>query len=53
MGPVDGYLALAHATCGDLAAASHFADRAEALAQEWQLTAYVDWLSCHRARLRI
>jgi hypothetical protein len=50
-GPVDGYLALARATTGDVAAAAHDADRALDLAEAWALPAYRDWLLAHRARL--
>ena len=51
-GPVDGYLALAAATTGDRAAASRYADRALAQADEWRLPTYRDWLLAQRARLR-
>ncbi|HEU4329669.1 MAG TPA: BTAD domain-containing putative transcriptional regulator [Lapillicoccus sp.] len=51
-GPVDGYLALARATTGNLAAAAQDADRALELADEWGLPAYRDWLLAHRTRLR-
>jgi DNA-binding SARP family transcriptional activator len=50
-GPVDGYLALARATTGDIAGAARDADRALDLADRWALPAYRDWLLAHRARL--
>jgi hypothetical protein len=50
-GPVDGYLALAAGTSGDRAAASRYADRALAQADEWRLPAYRDWLLAQRARV--
>ena len=51
IGPVDGYLALVEATLGDTAAAAAHLDAAEALATEWGMTTYVDWLARHRTRL--
>lgn len=36
-GPVDHYLACAHAALGDLAAAREHADRAEELCEQWQI----------------
>lgn len=53
LGPVDGYLALAHATLGATHEASRLADRAEMLAERWDLSAYTRWLRGHRARLGI
>ena len=53
MGPVDGYLALVHATLGDLDAAPRHADAAHDLAVEWEMDAYIRWLAGHRERLRI
>ncbi|GAA4988046.1 BTAD domain-containing putative transcriptional regulator [Pseudonocardia tropica] len=50
IGPVDGYLALALATLGDLDAARAHAVVAESLARRWRLPAYLDWLSGHRGR---
>ena len=49
-GPVDGYLALVHASLGDLAAARASADSALATAEEWELPRYVAWLTGHRER---
>jgi hypothetical protein len=49
-GPVDGYLALALATAGETTAATEAADRAVALAAEWDLPAYTRWLTAHRER---
>jgi len=46
-GPVDGYLALAAATLGDLEAAGRHAAEAHRLATEWGLTAYLSWLDGH------
>ncbi len=51
MGPVDGYLALAHATVGDTASARAHADAAHELAAAWDMSAYVAWLAGHRQRL--
>ena len=51
LGPVDGYLTLVEATVGDAAAARASADRAEVLAREWGMTAFLDWLAGERARL--
>ncbi len=51
LGPVDGYLALVEAAIGDLDAARASAQRAEAQAREWGMTAFVDWFAVHRARL--
>jgi DNA-binding SARP family transcriptional activator len=48
---VDGALALAHATVGDLASATELADLATAQAQDWELDAYVAVLDGHRERL--
>ncbi|WP_165372594.1 BTAD domain-containing putative transcriptional regulator [Nocardioides iriomotensis] len=53
VGPVDGYAALAAATCGDRAAATAWADRAAELAEAWRLPVYATWLSRHRERLGI
>ena len=50
-GPTDGYLALALAASGDLPGATEAADRAEVLAQEWGLAAYLRWLGAWRGRL--
>jgi hypothetical protein len=50
-GPVDGYLALAAATTGDVAGAARRADRALALADAWDLPAYRDWLVALRVRM--
>ena len=48
---VDGSLALAHATLGDVALAAELADLAAAQASEWGLDAYLRWLDDHRQRL--
>jgi hypothetical protein len=53
VGPVDGYLALAHATLGDLEAAARHADAAERIAEEWDLPRYAEWIAGHRERLGI
>jgi hypothetical protein len=50
---VDGYAALAAATCGDRAAATAWADRAAELAEAWRLPVYSTWLNQHRERLGI
>jgi hypothetical protein len=50
-GPVDGYLALAMAVLGERAEATALADRAEALATRWRMTAYLHWLAGWRERL--
>ena len=44
-GPVDGYLALALAVSGEREEATVLADRAEALASRWGMTAYLRWLA--------
>jgi hypothetical protein len=49
-GPVDGYLALAEATAGDLAAARTHADAALAAAEDWELPRYTRWLTELRTR---
>jgi hypothetical protein len=51
-GPVDGYLALALAVLGERVEATALADRAEALATRWAMTAYLRWLAERRAHLR-
>jgi hypothetical protein len=51
LGPTDGYLALAEATCGDLTAASQAAERALEQAAEHGLPVYVAWLEGNRTRL--
>ena len=53
MGPVDGYLALVHATLGDPGVARRHADAAHDLAVAWEMDAYVTWLDGHRERLGI
>jgi DNA-binding SARP family transcriptional activator len=52
-GPADGYRALAHATLGEHAAAVRAADDATALAEQWELVRYLDWLGAHRRRLGV
>jgi hypothetical protein len=52
-GPVDGYLFLARAVLGEREAAAAHADAAAAIATEWDLPAYLDWLADHRERLGI
>jgi len=49
-GPVDGYLALAEATLGDLVGARAHADHALAQAEEWELPRYTRWLTEQRTR---
>jgi hypothetical protein len=49
--PLDGYLALAHATVGDTSAARSAAERAEEQATTWGMTAYLDWFARRRADL--
>ena len=51
VGPVDGYAALAAATCGDLERATAWADRAMELARRWRFPVYADWLARHRERM--
>ena len=51
LGPVDGYLALALATLGELERAGRSADAALTMAEEWGFTAYVAWLRDSRTRL--
>jgi hypothetical protein len=51
MGPVDGYLALALATAGRRHEAADAAGRASVQCDEWDFTAYGDWLGAHRERL--
>ena len=51
MGPVDGYLALALATLGELERAGRCADAAATMAEEWGFTGYVAWLRDNRTRL--
>ena len=51
VGPVDGYAALAAATCGDLERARAWADRAVELAERWRFPVYVDWLARQRERM--
>ena len=48
---VDGSLALAHATLGELASATELADLAAVQAMEWGLDAYLRWLEGHRTRM--
>jgi DNA-binding SARP family transcriptional activator len=50
-GCVDLSLALAHATCGELAVASELADSGAAQAEAWGFTELTAWLARHRARL--
>ncbi|HSO66078.1 MAG TPA: hypothetical protein VLQ78_13345, partial [Ornithinibacter sp.] len=50
-GPVDGYLALALAVVGEREEAGALAERAEALATRWGMTAYLRWLAERRAHL--
>ena len=50
-GPVDGYLAIALAVLDERTEASAFAERAEALATRWGMTAYLRWFAGERARL--
>jgi hypothetical protein len=50
-GCVDLSLALAHATCGELAVASELADSGAAQAEAWGFTELSAWLARHRARL--
>ena len=51
-GPVDGYLALALAVVGEREEATVLADRAEALAGRWGMTAYLRWFAERRGTLR-
>ncbi len=51
MGPVDGYLSLALAASGRHDEAAAKADAARSQAEEWGLTAYVDWLERRREHL--
>jgi DNA-binding SARP family transcriptional activator len=51
VGPVDGYAALAAATCGDLEQATAWAETAVELAERWRFPVYVDWLARHRERM--
>ncbi|GAA1477120.1 BTAD domain-containing putative transcriptional regulator [Nocardioides aestuarii] len=44
VGPVAGYLALAHAATGEREASERHRATALAMATEWDLTRYVDWL---------
>jgi DNA-binding SARP family transcriptional activator len=50
VGPVDGSLALGAKALGDVAAATAHADAAVALAREWGLPRYVEWLDAERDR---
>ena len=50
-GPIDGYLAIALAVLDERTEASAFAERAEALAMRWGMTAYRRWFAGERARL--
>ena len=50
-GPVDGYLALALAVVGEREEATALAERAEALASRWRMTAYLRWFAVERNRL--
>ena len=50
-GPVDGYLALALAVLGEREEATALAERAEALASRWRMTAYLRWFTGERNRL--
>jgi hypothetical protein len=50
-GPVDGYLALAAATTGEVDAARRYADHALVQAEAWQFPVYREWLVAHRHRL--
>ncbi len=50
-GPIDGYLAIALAVLDERTEASAFAERAEALATRWGMTAYLRWFAGERARL--
>ncbi len=49
-GPVDGYLALAEATLGELTAARGHADQALVDAEKWELPRYARWLTELRTR---
>jgi hypothetical protein len=51
IGPLDGYLALALAAIGEQDEAAERADAALAMADEWEFTAYRDWLQGHRERM--
>ncbi|MGZ4448771.1 MAG: BTAD domain-containing putative transcriptional regulator [Nocardioides sp.] len=48
-GPVDAYLALGAAAAGERAVAAGHADAALALAEEWGLAVFADWLREQRA----
>ncbi|GAA4396756.1 hypothetical protein GCM10023168_01010 [Fodinibacter luteus] len=50
-GPVDGYLALALAVLGEREEATVLAERAQALAGRWGMTAYLRWFTEERTRL--
>lgn len=50
-GPVDGYLALAEASLGDLEAARLHAASAHDTATTWGWSSYVAWLEEARVRL--
>ena len=50
-GPVDGYLALAALSLGEVDEATGHADRALALAEEWELPGYLDWFRARRSEL--
>ncbi|MBC9820390.1 BTAD domain-containing putative transcriptional regulator [Terrabacter sp. MAHUQ-38] len=53
IGPVDGYLALAQVTVGDLSAGLRSAARAFADAERWGFTAYAEWLTRNLERLGV
>lgn len=53
IGPVDGYLALAQVTAGDLDAGRRSAARAFADAERWGFTAYTEWLTRNLGRLGV
>ncbi|MFL6167413.1 MAG: hypothetical protein ACJ710_14120, partial [Ornithinibacter sp.] len=50
VGPVDGYLAIALATLGEREEAAVFAERAEAQARTWAMSAYLRMLAQWRER---
>jgi ATP/maltotriose-dependent transcriptional regulator MalT len=52
IGPVDGYLAIALATLGETEQAAGMAERAEALARRWGMSAYLRALAGWRERFR-
>ena len=50
LGPVDAYLAMAAATVGERALAVKHADAALALAADWEIPLFADWLRETRAQ---